>query len=75
MPDATYERVTRSAAELGVSRSELFVRAAISYLDQLEAESLTARINAALDHVGPDHDIALVSEAGKRRLVESDQDW
>ena len=75
MPDATFERVTKTAADLGLSRSELFVRAAINYLDQLEAESLTSRINAALDEAGPDPDVHLVVAAGKRRLRQSTDEW
>ena len=75
MPDETYERVTRTAAELGVSRSELFVRAATSYLDELEAESLTARIDAALVQTGPDPDTAVITEVGRRRLSEADDEW
>jgi len=33
LPDDTYEQATRQAAELGISRSEFFARAARSYLD------------------------------------------
>ena len=75
MPDAVYERVTRSAAELGLSRSELLARAATSYLDQLEADSLTARINAALEQVGPDDELDDIVAAGKRQILDSDEDW
>jgi metal-responsive CopG/Arc/MetJ family transcriptional regulator len=35
VPDATFERVTRRASELGMSRSKLFSRAADDYLDRL----------------------------------------
>jgi hypothetical protein len=48
LPDDTYEQATRQAAELGISRSEFFARAARSYLDQLAAHSLTQQINEAL---------------------------
>ncbi|GAA1435531.1 hypothetical protein GCM10009616_32840 [Microlunatus lacustris] len=75
MPDAVYERVTRSAAELGLSRSELLARAATSYLDRLESESLTARIDAALEQTGPDPDGAVAAEAGRRRLRDDDDAW
>jgi len=72
MSDPVYERVTRRAAELGLSRSELFVRAATRYLDQLETESLTARIDAALEQTGPDPDAMTAVEAGRRRLRQDD---
>jgi hypothetical protein len=75
MPDAVYDRITRSAAELGLSRSELLARAATSYLDQLEADSLTARINAALEQVGADDEVDDVVAAGKRQILGSDEDW
>jgi metal-responsive CopG/Arc/MetJ family transcriptional regulator len=75
MPDAVYDRITRSAAELGLSRSELLARAATSYLDQLEADSLTARINAALEQVGPDNEVEDIVAAGKRQILDSDEDW
>ncbi|WP_182348485.1 ribbon-helix-helix protein, CopG family [Tomitella gaofuii] len=51
LPDDTYDRATRRAGELGLSRSEFFARAALRYLDELDARSLTARIDEALDTV------------------------
>ena len=50
----TFERVTRSAQELGMSRSEFFTRAAVAYLGELESKSLSAQINAALELIGDD---------------------
>jgi metal-responsive CopG/Arc/MetJ family transcriptional regulator len=38
LPDDTFRRANDAAAELGVSRSELFVRAVEQYLDQLAGE-------------------------------------
>lgn len=49
LPDETYERATRRARSLGISRSEFFARAAERYADELDADSVTARINAAID--------------------------
>ncbi len=49
IPDDTFERATRRARELGLSRSELFARAVGSYLDTLDATSITHQINTALD--------------------------
>jgi hypothetical protein len=33
VPDDTFDRATKQAAELGISRSEFFTRAARRYLD------------------------------------------
>jgi hypothetical protein len=72
VPDETFERVTRRAKELGMSRSELFTRAAVSYLDDLDGESLTSRIDEAVDLIGVDGDSAAAVQAGRRRLAEDD---
>jgi hypothetical protein len=39
---------------LGVSRSEFFTRAVRRYIEHLEAESLTGRINVAIDAAWPE---------------------
>ncbi|MGI9000935.1 MAG: ribbon-helix-helix protein, CopG family [Pseudonocardia sp.] len=52
LPDAMFARVEDAATRLGVSRSEIFARAAERYLDELDADSITDRINAALDAAG-----------------------
>ena len=75
MTDDTYARVTRSAEQLGLSRSELLSRAAVAYLDQLESSSLTARIDAALEQIGADEELQEVVDAGKRRLRDLDDEW
>jgi len=48
VPDAVFERVERRVKALGVSRSEFFSRAAERYLEELDREDLTARIDAAI---------------------------
>jgi predicted DNA-binding protein len=68
--DTTYERVTRRARELGMSRSELFARAAEHYLDELDRGSLTARLDEALEHMEPDESSAVAAAAGRRRLQQ-----
>jgi metal-responsive CopG/Arc/MetJ family transcriptional regulator len=73
LPDETYEQATRQAAELGISRSEFFARAARSYLDQLAAHSLTAQINEVLQDAGDDSNAAAAA-AGRRYLADQD-DW
>jgi len=44
LPDDTFEQATKQAAELGISRSEFFARAARRYLDELASRSLTPRL-------------------------------
>jgi len=71
LPDDTYDQATRRAAELGISRSEFFARAARSYLNQLAAQSLTEQIDEALRNAGDDSGTAA---AGRRYLADQD-DW
>jgi metal-responsive CopG/Arc/MetJ family transcriptional regulator len=77
LPDETYDQATRKAAELGISRSEFFARAARRYLDDLAAESkqsLTQQINEALEIAGVDDTEDLAVAAGRRRLAD-EPDW
>jgi predicted DNA-binding protein len=74
VPDETFDRVERRAAELGMSRSQFYATAAARYLEELERASLTARINEALERAGKDPDAALVTSYSKRRLA-TDEDW
>jgi metal-responsive CopG/Arc/MetJ family transcriptional regulator len=77
LPDETYEQATRKAAELGISRSEFFARAARRYLDDLAAEaaeSLTQQIDEALAVAGVDDTEDLAVAAGRRRLAD-ETDW
>lgn len=73
VPDDTYERATRQAAELGISRSEFFSRAARRYLDELASRSLTEQVNEALRAAGTDDSAAAASAAGHRRLSAEDE--
>jgi uncharacterized protein (DUF2336 family) len=76
IPDDTFEQVERRAKELGLNRSQFFARAAQRYLAELERESITAQINAALgDGNGIDEDTAAVLAYNKRRLAATDDDW
>jgi len=68
VPDETFERASRRAQQLGISRSEFFATAAKHYLETLDRESLTARIDEALALVENDPDSALATESGRRRL-------
>ena len=71
LPDDTYERASRRAKELGISRSEFFATAATRYLETLDRESLTARIDQALELVGDDPDALLARQVGRRLLDEN----
>ena len=73
LPDDIYEQATRQAAELGISRSEFFARAARSYLDELASHSLTQQINEALQTAGDDSNAAAAA-AGRGYLAGQD-DW
>jgi metal-responsive CopG/Arc/MetJ family transcriptional regulator len=73
LPDDTYEQATRQAAELGISRSEFFARAARNYLDQLAAQSLTRQIDEALQ-ASDDDSTATAAAAGRGYLARQD-DW
>jgi hypothetical protein len=48
VPDDTFQRVERAAKRLGVSRSEFYARAALSWLDALDDEDTTDAINRAI---------------------------
>lgn len=73
LPDDTYAQATRRAAELGISRSEFFARAARLYLDELASQSLTRQIDEALQAADDDSDAA-AAIAGRNYLAGQD-DW
>jgi len=74
LPEETFDRASRRAKELGMSRSEFFARAAVNYLDELDAKSLTAQMDAALDLIGEaDQSTELAVDAGRRVLGDTDE--
>ncbi|HET9973895.1 MAG TPA: ribbon-helix-helix protein, CopG family [Streptosporangiaceae bacterium] len=73
VPDDTYEQASRRAAELGISRSEFFARAARRYLDELASKSLTSQIDEALRAVDDDSNAA--AAAAGRSYLASQDDW
>lgn len=75
VPDETFRQSEERAAALGISRSEFFTRAAQRYLEQLEAESLTAQIDAVIDLAGPDDSATAAVAAGRRHLALAEDDW
>lgn len=74
VPDDTFEQATRQAAELGISRSEFFARAARRYLDELASRSLTQQVNDALKTAVNDDSAAAAAQAG-RQLLATGEDW
>jgi predicted DNA-binding protein len=76
LPDETFDRVSRRASELGLSRSEFFARAAQRYLDELDAQSLTGQIDSALERLGgTDEAEAAAVATGHRVLDAADDEW
>jgi Arc/MetJ family transcription regulator len=73
LPDDTYAQATRRAAELGISRSEFFARAARRYLDELASQSLTQQIDEALQ--AADDDSNAVAAAVGRSYLAGQGDW
>lgn len=74
LPDETFDRASRRAKALGMSRSEFFARAAVNYMDELDARSLTARMDAALDVIGEtDESTEFAVGAGRPVLADSDE--
>jgi metal-responsive CopG/Arc/MetJ family transcriptional regulator len=63
LPDETFRRVDRAAKRLGVSRSELFARAAENWLDELEEDGVTEAINLAIAGLPEDHQFTDVAAA------------
>ncbi len=76
VPDETFDRASRRAKELGLSRSEVFARAANSYLDELDAHSVARQIDAVLEQCGAlDGSNAAAVEAAHGFVHASDDEW
>jgi len=75
VPNDIFESAARAAAALGMSRSAFFARAAECYLQQIQAESLTLEIDAALVRAGEDDSSSFAVARGRRRLRQAAQDW
>ena len=76
VPDETFDRASARARDLGMSRSEFFATAAQRYLNELDAESLTGQIDAALEHLeSSDHPAQDAVSAGRRVLAGIDDEW
>ncbi|HEY5222694.1 MAG TPA: ribbon-helix-helix protein, CopG family [Microbacteriaceae bacterium] len=76
LPGDTFERVSRRANDLGMSRSEFFARAANRYLDELDAASVAKQINAALERLGgTDESNEAAAQAGRQLLLDVSDEW
>jgi len=76
LPDDTFERASRRAMDLGLSRSEFFARAANRYLEELDAASVTEQINAALKQIGTiDDSYEVAVESGRQLLLNIPDEW
>lgn len=76
VPEETFERATRRAQELGMSRSEFFSRAAENYLDELDSSSVTKQINEALELAGAADESNVAAVAAGHALLHSiDDEW
>ena len=74
LSDATFERVTSKARELGISRSAFFARAVELYLDELAGHSVTEHVNETLRAAGGDESGPAAVAAGREPLAAGD-DW
>jgi predicted DNA-binding protein len=70
LSDETFRRVDRAAKRLGLSRSELFARAAENWLDDLEDDGVTEAINRAIAGLPDDHQF---TDAAAAALAAGDQ--
>lgn len=74
VPDDTFTRAEQRARALGITRSQFYTQAAQRYLEQLDADSLTGQIDAAIEMIGPEESNDLASAAGRRVLGQADED-
>lgn len=70
LPDDTFHRVDKAAKRLGVSRSEVFARAAEKWLDAREDEGTTAAIDRVIAGLPADHGF---TDAAAAALIAGNQ--
>lgn len=74
IPDEIFDRATRRAKQLGISRSELVTRALREFLQDRRAEDITASYDRAFGgEDGGDETAELRREAARKAL--SDVEW
>jgi metal-responsive CopG/Arc/MetJ family transcriptional regulator len=75
IPDETFQEAERCADALGVSRSEFFTIAARHYIDELDAQSLTKRIDTVVDLLGEDDSSLAAVHHGRAMLAADTDEW
>ncbi|MGH3318764.1 MAG: hypothetical protein ACRDN9_01060 [Streptosporangiaceae bacterium] len=75
VPDETFDDATSRAAALGISRSEFFTRAVRRYLQQLDAESVTRQIDAAVALSRDDDSAEAAVAVGRDRVSRDEDGW
>lgn len=70
IPDETFQRAERAAQFLGISRSEFYARAADLLTRHIADQSVTARMDAALERAQDDDEEFAVTVG--RRVVQGD---
>ena len=74
VPDDTFNRASARAHDLGMSRSEFFTTAVRHYLDELDAESVTRQIDAALAQLEAIDESSVDAVANGRRVLAAVED-
>ena len=72
LPDDLYRLISEEASARGISRSQFLAEAASRHLRALEEESLTRRIDAALDLGVPDESSDAAVARGRQVLRSAD---
>jgi metal-responsive CopG/Arc/MetJ family transcriptional regulator len=75
IPDETFQDAERCAEAVGMSQSEFFTVAARHYIEKLDAQSLTSRIDAAIDLFGEDESSGAAVGAGRHVLAAGTDEW
>ncbi|MDA8184918.1 MAG: ribbon-helix-helix protein, CopG family [Acidimicrobiales bacterium] len=75
LPDETFRLATERAAQLGISRSELFSTAVRHYLDELDEFSLVSQIDAVAELANEDGSARTAVDAGRRLIAAETESW
>ena len=71
IPDDLFAQADELAAETGSTRSAIYAEALANLLRQRRDESITARIDAALEGIDQEGEGAFAIRAGRRTLARS----
>jgi hypothetical protein len=73
LPDSLFEAAERAARRLGISRSELYQRAIVRYLEREGGDVVRERLDAVYGREGNRGLDPLIKAAGEAILA--DEDW